>query len=128
VHGFPEILLSSTTQSASDFFNKLLQELKQDVALILKRKIRSDSQHKLWTKFRDELFAQPEDLQFFCCESIKEIRYVVTRRARYHRRVVNGSTPAAAGTEPTDDKMDLQASCVYECLAFVDVMNSSPSA
>ena len=85
--GYPQrMLIKTDSQVASDFFNTLVQELKFDMALLFKRKISAavSPDHKSWLRrLQAELLETPEGVQFFACESIKILRYLVYRSRMY---------------------------------------------
>ena len=85
--GYPQGLLHGVaSQTASDFFNTLVQELKDDMEFLFERKLENafSKEHREWlSKMRDELIQTPEAVQFFACESIKVLRYIVRRSKIY---------------------------------------------
>ena len=85
------LLLQSPNQESADFFNILLKELRVAWRKLLRREIQKASVEgkqqlaQLLRKIQQETTATLEDLQFFCCENTKVLRFIVTRSAMYLR-------------------------------------------
>ena len=75
-------------QSTCDFFNALLQNFIVRLRALLRKRVKGASclRQEFGLQFlQKELLSAPEAAQFFCCEGVKILRFLVTRSALYVR-------------------------------------------
>ena len=128
LHGHPRhLLVRSNAQNASDFFNNLLLDFRNQYQWwrLLLRRVRETSDRRLvhWLKtVQAETLASLESLQFMCCECSKILSYLATRNSGYLRR---GRVPAGdAGQDSESDG----ASVVWESGSEHDVAEGPAAA
>ena len=89
LNGHPgDLLVRSTAQNASDFFNHLLVNFKNQWRRLLLQRLRKTTDRRLvhWLQtVQTETLASLESLQFMCCECAKILRYLVSRNPTYER-------------------------------------------